>query len=237
MTLQKPAESLDKTEFQISIPLHVPISSNTFVIEDYLDPKLCRSMIERLRESKTLFHIYHYTKEDDGDTIIHLASKVFPKNPCLSILIEELIKNKKEFKGLINKLNFYGNTALMDAVLRGQLPTVSLLIAAGADINIRNKIGNTAAHIASLNGYLAILQLLIENKINILAKNFEEFTCFDHAQEMGHGEVAEYLEPHIIKAQMWRNKNCLVKIYLNKSKTKKFSRVPNGVFREIIKYA
>lgn len=47
---------------------------------------------------------------------------------------------------------------------------------------MRNKIGNTVAHIAALNGHLRILQLLIEKRVEILAKNFEDFTCFDHAQ-------------------------------------------------------
>jgi hypothetical protein len=54
---------------------------------------------------------------------------------------------------------------------------------------------------------------------------------------MGLQEVADLLEPHQIKAELWRNKNCLVKIYLNKARTVRYARVPNGVFREIIKYA
>jgi ankyrin repeat protein len=101
-------------------------------------------------------------------------------------MIEELTQNSpKEFALLINRLNYYGNTALMDSVMQGQYPTVQLLINSGADINIRNKIGNTVGHIAALNGHLRILQLLVDNKINVLAKNFEEFTCFDHAEQMG----------------------------------------------------
>lgn len=93
-------------------------------------------------------------------------------------------------------------------------------------------------HIAALNGHLPIVKLIVETKkINLLAHNFEEYTCFDHAEHMGHLEVAQYLEPFMIKAESWRDKNCLVKLFLNKKKTERFAKVPNGVFREIIKYA
>jgi ankyrin repeat protein len=125
----------------------------------------------------------------------------------------------------------------MDAVLQGQYPTAQLLVASGTDINKQNKNGNTAAHIAALNGNLTILQFLVANRANVLIKNFEDYTCFEHAQMMGNAEVSEYLEPVIMKAEIWRNKNCLVKIFLNKKRVKNFSQVPNGVFREIIKYA
>ena len=41
---------------------------------------------------------------------------------------------------------------------------------------------------------------MVDSRINVLAKNFEEFTCFDHAEQMGNQEVAEYLSPVILKA-------------------------------------
>lgn len=81
---------------------------------------------------------------------------------------------------------------------------------------MRNKIGNNVAHIAALNGHLRILQLLIEKRVEILAKNFEENTCFDHAKNMANQEVADFLEPLVIKAEIWRNKNSIMKMFLNK---------------------
>ena len=181
--------------------------------------------------------LFNYEKESNGDSLIHLGAKNHHKNGCLAVIIEELSQCPKDFAKLINKLNFYGNTALMDAVLQGQYPTVQLLIAHGADVNIRNRIGNTVAHIAALNGHLRILQLLVEKKINVLAKNFEDYTCFDHAEQMAHSEIAEFLEPIVIKAEIWKAKNCAVKIFLNKKRITRFRKVPMGVFREIIKYA
>lgn len=70
-----------------------------------------------------------------------------------------------------------------------------------------------------------------------MAKNFEDYTCFDHAEKMAHQEVANYLEPIVIKAEIWRNKNCIMKMFLNRLNVRKFKKVPKGVFREIIKYA
>ena len=114
---------------------------------------------------------------------------------------------------------------------------MQLLIKHGAEVNIRNRIGNTVAHIAALNGHLRILELLVDKKINVLARNFEDFTCLDHAEQMARSEIAEFLEPIVLKAEIWKAKNCVVKIFLNKKRIARFRQVPAGVFREIIKYA
>lgn len=104
------------------------------------------------------------------------------------------------------------------------------------DINIPNKIGNTAVHIASLNQHLNLCVLLIKNGADVLIQNDEQNTCLNHAQLMANQELCTYLEPIIIEAELWREKNCLIKILLNKHRTK-FRMMSMGVFREIIKYA
>ena len=48
--------------------------------------------------------------------------------------------------------------------------------------------------------------------------------------------MCDLLDPIVINAKMWQQKNCLVKIMLNKKRTK-FSTISVGIFREIIKYA
>ena len=53
---------------------------------------------------------------------------------------------------------------------------------------------------------------------------------------MANQELCTYLEPIIIEAELWREKNYLIKILLNKHRTK-FRMMSMGVFREIIKYA
>lgn len=167
----------------MSIPIRLPINKSVFKPEDYLDIKICRASITHLRDSKTLYYLYQYVKDENGDTILHLAAKTFHKNGCLSVIIDELSRNAKEsWLALVNKTNYFGNTALMDASRTGQYPAAKLLVDHGADINICNKNGNTAAHIAALNGHQSILKLLLDKKVNVLAKNCQEFTCFDLAE-------------------------------------------------------
>ena len=49
-------------------------------------------------------------------------------------------------------------------------------------------------------------------------------------------EMCEYLDPVLVRAEIWQQKNCLVKILLNRERTK-FKPLSFFVFREIIKYA
>ena len=99
--------------------------------------------------------------------------------------------------------------------------------------------GNTALHIAALHSNLEIAKILVNTKkINFLMKNFEDFTVFDSAEQMGHQQVAEYLELHVLTAQIWKRRNCMVKLWLHRKRTNtRWARIPNGVFREIVKYA
>lgn len=58
----------------------------------------------------------------------------------------------------------------------------------------------------------------------------------DEAVDRGKEDVAEVLDFWFKREQMWRNRNCLLKLYLTKDKNK-FKNISLGVFREIIKYA
>jgi len=78
--------------------------------------------------------------------------------------------------------------------------------------------------------------MLIDYKIDVLQENKEGYTCLHQSQRMEFLEMCEFLDPIVINAKMWQQKNCLVKILLNKHRTK-FSKISVGIFREIIKYA
>lgn len=82
-----------------------------------MDVKKFRDLIMQLRKTGNLKTLYNYEKEYNGDSFIHLGAKNHHKNGCLAVIIEELSQCPKDFAKLINKINFYGNTALMDAVL------------------------------------------------------------------------------------------------------------------------
>jgi len=58
----------------------------------------------------------------------------------------------------------------------------------------------------------------------------------DVAIARGHAELVDILDYHFKVEMMWKNRNCLLKLFLNKEKTP-FKNLSLGVFREIIKYA
>lgn len=54
---------------------------------------------------------------------------------------------------------------------------------------------------------------------------------------MGHGALVDVLDYHMRREVMWRNRNCMLKLGLNKDRTRIFKNVHMDIFREIIKYA
>lgn len=56
---------------------------------------------------------------------------------------------------------------------------------------------------------------------------------------MGHADLVDILDYHTRREIMWRNRNCLLKIALNRDKTQaeNFKNIHMDIFREIIKYA
>ena len=87
-----------------------------------------------------------------------------------------------------------------------------------------------------MNNNREIVELLLEHEANFLIKNNENKTCLEIAREQGYDEIKEILEVDFKKELLFRNRNCLVKLYLTKDKSL-FKPIPLGVFREIIKYA
>ena len=210
-------------------------------------------------DEKNLLKVLTYRKTDDDmkPTLLHLAVESFRqigsnrskkqldeeqmKNVtiplCLHTFIEELKPHTPEVVSFFNKPNEMGNTPLMQAVKVGSYQAAELLInEAKVDVNNRNKVGNTALHIAVLNQHPDLCQLLIKNGADVLIVNDEQYTCLETAEMIGNAELCSYLEPIIIEAQLWRDKNCLIKIMLNKKRTK-YKMLSVGIFREIIKYA
>ncbi len=61
---------------------------------------------------------------------------------------------------LLNKQDFDGSTVLHIAAASGQLDTVKLLVAEGADINLRNTLGQTAFNLAEDGGFKELAAFL-----------------------------------------------------------------------------
>lgn len=136
----------------------------------------------------------------------------------------------------------YAWTPLHYACCEGHLECVKLLIeTAGVNINAVNSSQNSALHVAAINGYLDICKYLIEEakplKADVLIKGLYDQTPREAAENHGKEEVAQYLQGHEEKMINWENRNCLLKLCLNRKKTVLFKGFTVGIFKEIIKYA
>ena len=133
-------------------------------------------------------------------------------------------------------------TALHYACLHGRLQMVRILIEhARVDIDRVNSSNNTALHIAAKNGHLEICKYLVEEaqprKADVLHPGLDNETPMECAKDLGKFEVANYLSVHQKRMQHWKNRNCLLKIMINRKKTDVFRNVPECLFKEIMKYA
>jgi ankyrin repeat protein len=104
-------------------------------------------------------------KDEDGQTMLHLASKEGDLTAMAFIL-----KNKAD----INARNYPdNNTALQLAIINKQTKTALALIKENADITVRNEQGDTPLHLAVRNRDFQVTQALILGKADINARNQE----------------------------------------------------------------
>ena len=96
------------------------------------------------------------------------------------------------------------------------------LLVEQAKISVDGKIasGYTPLHIAARNNYLNICKFLVEqHRADVLVEGLEKDTPRKSAEELGKVEVAEYLLKHEKRMLMWKNRNCLLKICINRKQT------------------
>jgi uncharacterized protein len=94
--------------------------------------------------------------------------------PLLAATAEDKIEVVKYLldKGAnVNIPNGNGDTALIFAAQRGNLPLAGLLINAGAEINVEERHGITPLMWAALGGHLEVMRKLFENGANINARD------------------------------------------------------------------
>jgi len=96
--------------------------------------------------------------------------------------------NAKEAKNRITPLHW--------AAWRGRKEIAELLIAKGADVNVKNKDGGTPLHNAAWKGHVEIAKLLIVKNADVNAKDVEGQTPLDWAEEEKHKEIADLLRKH-----------------------------------------
>jgi hypothetical protein len=120
------------------------------------------------------FHLYNEHQDEQLAT----ESPPLPKDDieAIELALEKrsgaLLQRVKTRAGNIEG-NVKGKTALMRAVLKDHAEEVQLLLAAGADVNAKDRSGETVLQMAVRSGKLAALQQLLHSE-NISAKTRKE---------------------------------------------------------------
>ena len=92
--------------------------------------------------------------------------------------------------GLVNAEDAYGRTPLEMAVRGGHVELVRLLLASGADVNLK---GEISLHIAAEKGYKEIAGLLLDNGAEVNARDGGGETPLHKAASYGPREVVSLL--------------------------------------------
>ena len=157
-------------------------------------------------------------KNGQGKTALDMAYQPYPKNDfsllkllILSgaqiddLLLKAIENNQVELieflltdaKQLVNPYisNSKGQTALLLAIQKNQLKTVSLLLGQlGMNMNQVDAYGNTALHHAAMLGKNDIIKLLMKQHASIKDKNKEKKTPVQLARENDYKDLANWME-------------------------------------------
>ena len=100
--------------------------------------------------------------------------------------------NKTEIANLLRKHDGKHGT-IHSAVGGGDVEAVKEFLAAGADVNVKDKRGFTPLHWASISGHKEAVELLIDNSADVNAMRGGGGTPLSYAASWGHEEIVELL--------------------------------------------
>jgi uncharacterized protein len=107
--------------------------------------------------------------------------------------VEKLKVLLAEHPGLVGERSILERTPLHEEVRQGRLQAVDLLLAAGADVNAKDKYGKTPLHETARLGHAGILEALLQNGAKVSAADEEWSTPLHEAATKGHADVARLL--------------------------------------------
>lgn len=130
-------------------------------------------------------------RQDTVDVLAPRVLHVAARRGYRDIIHDLLEKNKED----IDLTNGDGLTPLHLAAERGHTGAVEELLAAGADINVRNHLSDSPLHRAASRGHTAVIRLLINAgaDINALGRGREGETPLHFAALNGHQETIQVL--------------------------------------------
>jgi ankyrin repeat protein len=140
---------------------------------------------QMLEQTPDLVHSH----SPDGWTYLHRASELGRRDVAELLLTFGADVNARARNGL-------ANTPLLCAVIGQHSDLVTLLLAHGADVNVRNTAGSTPLHKAAIGGNARLVRLLLAHGAQVDARNTGGQTPLVHALFLRHAEVAAVLEQY-----------------------------------------
>ncbi|XP_055632592.1 NF-kappa-B inhibitor cactus-like [Toxorhynchites rutilus septentrionalis] len=169
----------------------VDLCSNGSLREKDTD-ELCKSLGQlrmgtELAKNISTWENYFF-QNDDGDTYLHWSV-----SHGASDVVREMIKVAPRY--CLDIQNDFCQTALHLSVLTDQPKVVRLLVAAGANLEIRDVLGNTPLHLACLRGKTTCAKELLASKVsfNFELWNYSGKRCIHVATEKSNIEILRCL--------------------------------------------
>lgn len=142
------------------------------------------------------------TKDKEGNTALGLAAR---NGHAEAVKLLSARLGAKQINGK-------GDGALIAAAENGHSEVVRVLLAAGADVNAKDKQGNTGLIFACRNGHKDLVKLLVEKKADTNARNSQQANGLMLAVKNGHKAIVKQLlaagaDP---AAEDWEGKTALM---------------------------
>lgn len=125
--------------------------------------------------------VLHIRVGDDGWTPLHLAAVLDEKDAAALFLSKGADPNAED----------YDMQTPLHATVNREI--AEMLVARGANVDVRDRSGFSPLHVAAADGYVSIAELLLENGADADAKDNNGRTPLHEAATGGHFEVAELL--------------------------------------------
>lgn len=172
---------IDKSIFDLFLAKGADIETKDFYTET---PLITASQLEHSMKDNAKYLIDAGADLNAGDQ--------FGKTPLMNAVFSqnfELIKILLQSGAKVDQVDREGSSALIAMINMGagvdadkQKPKImELLLAAGSDIDLRNKDGNTALHMAVVGGRQSILDYLIQKNPDSSIQNKNKKTALDQA--------------------------------------------------------
>ena len=128
-------------------------------IDDKVFVELCgegsyAEIEEALKDGASVNALVKLYELDAGETPLINAARDNPDPNVITLLCS--------YGASVNKINQFGETALMEAVRRGNLDVVKALLIAGANVNFKDRDNDTALTEAVYKGDIQIMRALLE---------------------------------------------------------------------------